>query len=182
MLQGGGDGSVHTEPSSERFSGESAHLAPVRKLRRAVVSSALTPSQPWDGHQLALGSLWPGHQPSSTEVRLQDHRSGAPGPAVGLWRGSGPGPVCTCPGSPHCSGCICQPREDPWSAQCSVGAELTHSCQQRWTLAAPGAMGRDRSPAPKPHGPWVQLGFQLRLCARTACWRLFPGTCQGRSP
>ena len=55
-----------------------------------------------------------------------------------------------------------------------------HSCQQRWTLAAPGAMGRARGPAPKPHGPWVQLGFQL--CAWTACCRLFPGTCQGRSP
>ena len=117
----GGDGRVPIESSSEPFSGESAQLAPVRKLRCAVVSSALAPSKPWHGHQLAPGSFWPGvHKATSpTEARLQDHRSGAPGPAQAL-------ALCArVQEAASCSGCICQPREDLWSARCSVGAEFT---------------------------------------------------------
>ena len=185
VLQGRGDGNVPIESSSERFSGESAQLAPVRKLRCAVVRSALAPSKPWHGHQLPQG-------PSGlvfTRPPAQLHWSQAPGPqewcpwtSCGALEGLGlrPWPFV------HVS------RKPPAAQAASVSRGRTrglhdvlwvlslHCCQQRWTLAAPGAMGRDRGPAPKPHGPWVQLGFQL--CAWTACCRLFPGTCQGRSP
>ena len=181
MVQGRGDWSIPTESSSERFSGESAHLAPVKTYRGQLCPppiSALGLLSVGPGVLLAWCSQ--GHQLSSTDIRLQDHRSGAP--AVGLWRCSDPGPAqvlrARVQEAPSCSGCICSSHGRTRGPHDVLWVLSLHGCQQRWTPAAPRAVGRDRSPAPKPHGPWVQP----RLCAWAACWRWLPGACQRRSP
>ena len=181
MVQGRGDWSIPTESSSERFSGESAHLAPVKTYRGQLCPppiSALGLLSVGPGVLLAWCSQ--GHQLSSTDIRLQDHRNGAP--AVGLWRCSDPGPAqvlrARVQEAPSCSGCICSSHGRTRGPHDVLWVLSLHGCQQRWTPAAPRAVGRDRSPAPKPHGPWVQP----RLCAWAACWRWLPGACQRRSP
>lgn len=152
----------------------------------ALPSPHLSLGLPSVGPGVLLAWYSQGHQLSSTEVRFQDHRSGAPGPAVGLWRCSDPGPaqaLCArVQEAPSCSGCICSSRGRTRGPHDVVWVLSWHGCQQRRTPAAPGAVGRPRSPAPKPHGPWVPLGFQPRLCAWVACWRWLPGASLGRSP